>query len=155
MTRLTLREDVAEDLLQDLFIRLSRSDAFARAGNPEGFACRAAMRLAFDWRRGQRRRPEQRLETAGRTADSPLQHLIDREEFDEVLEALGQLSEVRREVFILRHIQQQPYEAIAKALHRTTHQVRGICHKAIAQLRERLSRGAETEINERVESASD
>jgi DNA-directed RNA polymerase specialized sigma24 family protein len=34
LTRLTLREDVAEDLMQELFIKLNNSRAFKKAENP-------------------------------------------------------------------------------------------------------------------------
>ena len=43
LTRLTLRADVAEDLMQELFLRLRRSAAFPRAGDPGGHATRAAF----------------------------------------------------------------------------------------------------------------
>jgi len=49
LTRLTLREDVAEELMQELFLKLSRSDGFRRAHDPVAYACRAATHLAFDW----------------------------------------------------------------------------------------------------------
>ncbi len=38
LLRLTLREDVAEDLMQELFLRLADSDSFFDARNREAFA---------------------------------------------------------------------------------------------------------------------
>jgi len=55
--RLTLNHDVADDLMQDLFINLSQRSGFADASDPLGYALRSATHLAFDWRRKQIRMP--------------------------------------------------------------------------------------------------
>ncbi len=51
LARLTLREDVVGDLLQELFIRLCNSKAFDNAEVPFAYAHRVAMNLAFEWHR--------------------------------------------------------------------------------------------------------
>lgn len=55
LTRLTLCETTAEDLLQELFLRLSKSNSFDSARNHTAYAFRAATNLAFEWRRKQSR----------------------------------------------------------------------------------------------------
>ncbi len=89
--RLTLRSDVAEDLLQELFCRLSQSNGFQRAENPAAFAYRTATNLAFDWRRQRKRNP-----AANRINDefvapegSPLSDLVRREDLERTLNALA------------------------------------------------------------------
>lgn len=64
LTRLTLREEVADDLLQELVVRLSQSEGFQNADDPFAYARRAAIHLAFDWRRQgrSRRRTEPLME---------------------------------------------------------------------------------------------
>src|SRR5580765_1950033 len=52
--RITLRADVAEDLLQDLFLKLRNAEGFARAANRKAYLFQSAIHLAFDWRRAQR-----------------------------------------------------------------------------------------------------
>jgi DNA-directed RNA polymerase specialized sigma24 family protein len=78
LTRLTLREEVAEDLMQELFIRLSKSKAFEKARNRQAYARRCAINLAFDWR--QRSGPNHlALDGVGQRASSgdfPLRGLI-------------------------------------------------------------------------------
>ena len=54
--RLTSRTDVADDLLQELTVKLASSDTFAAADLPLAFARRAATNLALDWRRARVRR---------------------------------------------------------------------------------------------------
>ena len=133
-TRLVLRADVAEDLLQELFLKLERADGFAHAANRRAYAFRTAIHLAFDWRRRQRPMEPLAQEPALAVAP-PLDRLIDAEELDQVLEAMTQLSDLGRQVVVLHYLQQQDYAAIAAQFGKTEHQVRGLCSKALAQLR--------------------
>ena len=143
-TRLTLRTDVAEDLLQELFLKLNASTAFAAARNAEGYATQAAVHLAFDWRRRENRRREStgvELDAA-EAARAPLSGLIDREELEPVLEALGQLSPLIQTCVVLHYLQQESYENIAVRVERTPHQARALCHKGLYELRHLLGVGA-------------
>ncbi len=140
LTRLTLREDVAEELMQELFIKLINSRIFNKAGNPEAYARRAAINLAFDWRRSRKRNPlrlDQIREPAS-NGSSPLGKLVQAEELDEILNAIGQLNKVPREALVMRYIQEEPYDYIAEQLGRTPHQVRALCSKALSHLRDIL-----------------
>jgi RNA polymerase sigma-70 factor (ECF subfamily) len=143
LTRLTLREDVAEDLMQELFIRLSKSKAFEKARNRQAYARRCAMNLAFDWR--QRSRPHHlsldEVRERASSDNSPLRRLIHREEMEQILEAIGRLRGASRESLVMRCIQQEPYEQIAQELGRRPHQVRALCFKAMSQLRNMLNSG--------------
>jgi RNA polymerase sigma factor (sigma-70 family) len=144
LTRLTLRADVAEDLLQELFLKLREAPGFARAENPRAYAFRTAIHLAFDWRRAQR--PTEPLSAdPAVTAAAPLDQLIEAEELDQTLEALQQLSELGRQVVVLRFLQQEEMPEIARQLGKTEHQVRGLCHKALEQLRTILRPAGEPE----------
>jgi len=137
LTRLTLREDIAEELMQELFIKLINSRSFDKAGNPEAYARKAAINLAFDWRRSRKRNPlrlDQIREPASNDS-SPLGKLVQAEELDEILNAIGQLKKVPREAFVMRYIQQEPYDYIAEQLGKTSHHVRALCSRASNRLR--------------------
>lgn len=140
LTRLTLRQDVAEELMQELFIKLSDSRRFAKAGNRDAYARRAAINLAFDWHRRQKQNPVRldRIREPASSRHSPLSKLVRTEELEEILSAVGGLKGVCREAFIMRHIQQQSYDYIAGQLGKTPHQVRGLCSKALNHLRSML-----------------
>ena len=74
LTRLTLREDVAEELMQELFIKLSNTRGMNKIANWDAYAHKAAINLAFDWRRSHKR-AALRLEQVRRPAsadESPL-----------------------------------------------------------------------------------
>jgi len=141
LVKLTLREEVAEDLMQDLFVKLSSSNGFERSENASGYAWRSAINLAFDWRRRQKR-VHDGLEgklLAEQNEPSPLARMVQAEEMQQVLEATGRLSELMREVFVMRYFQQDSYEEIAERFGKQPQQVRAMCSKAMKELREFLT----------------
>ncbi|HUW20210.1 MAG TPA: sigma-70 family RNA polymerase sigma factor [Sedimentisphaerales bacterium] len=137
LTRLTLRQDVAEDLMQELFIRLSNSRALDNAQNHDAYARRCAINLAFDWRQRSRQDalPLDGIRELASNDNSPLAKLIQKEELEEVLDAIGKLTGLSREAFIMRYIEQYSNEEIARQVGREPHQVRALCSRAMAQLR--------------------
>jgi RNA polymerase sigma factor (sigma-70 family) len=138
LTRLTLRADAADDLLQELFLRLRSSASFRNATDPAAFAVRTAVNLAFDWRRKRRRRREVGKVPDQATSPDPLTKLVEREELDQVLIALTELPESVRLCLVLRHLEQLDPNEVARLLGRTAHQVRALCAKGVARLRRRL-----------------
>lgn len=138
LTRLTLRPHVAEDLLQDLFLRLQASPNFGRATNPAAYVFRTAMNLALDWRRSLRKSTALPDDLPGEW-ELPIDRMIELEALEQVLEALPELPELGRQIVVLRYLQHQDYSRIAEQLGKTEHQVRGLCHKALSQLRSMLN----------------
>lgn len=139
LTRLTLRAGVADDLLQELFLKLHTSTGLARAENQTAYVFRAAIHLAFDWRRRRRETESLQHEPPTGTGSSPMDRLIAAEEFEQVVGAMQDLSELTRECLVLRFLQQQEYHEIAGQLGKTEHQVRALCHKGLDQLRSILA----------------
>jgi len=146
LTRLTLREDVAEELMQDLFLKLNGAKDQGGIDCWHAYARRTAINLAFDWRRRQKVRRACPLDgVPERASDSgePLGRLIQSEELEEVLAAIDRLAGTSREAFVMRYIQQDSYEEIAEQLGKTVHQVRGLCFRAMSTLRDLLGRDGE------------
>ena len=142
LTRLTLREDIAEELMQDLFVKLSNTRGPRKIRNWGAYAHRAAINLAFDWQRRQKRAVLS-LGHVGEPASgdsSPLPKLIRAEELQETLDAIGQLRKAPRQALVMRYIQQESYECIAEQLGKTPHQVRALCSKALDNLRRILGK---------------
>jgi RNA polymerase sigma factor (sigma-70 family) len=136
-TRLTLRASAADDLLQELFLKLRASIGFAKARNRKAYLFKTAVNLAFDWRRGQR--PTESLQgELVVTADTPLDRLINAEEFEHVVAAMQSLPELGRQVIVLRYLQQKEYAEIAVLVGKTEHQVRALAAKALGQLQSKL-----------------
>lgn len=137
LTKLTLREDVAEELMQELFIKLNNSRFVGCVANLKAYARKSAINLAFDWRRRQKRTVlavGQVVEPASND-DSPLGKLIRTEEMQQTLDAVGRLRKSSREVIVMRYLQQESYENIAEQLGKTSHHVRALCSRAIRNLR--------------------
>ena len=138
LTRLTLRQDVAEELMQDLFLKLSAAKDQGDIDCWHAYARRTAINLAFDWRRRQKIRRTCSLDESSdcvSTGGSPLGTLIESEELEQVLAAIDRLRGPSREAFVLRYIEQEPYERIAQQLGKTPHHVRALCSRAMSALR--------------------
>jgi RNA polymerase sigma factor (sigma-70 family) len=137
LTRLTLREDIAEELMQELFIKLQSSRGFDKAASRQAYARRAAINLAFDWCRCHKRAISRlgRVGAQASNSQSPLAELIHSEELQETLDAMGRLKKTPREALVMRYIQQESYDAIAEQMGRTPHQVRAMCSRAVHDLR--------------------
>ena len=108
--RVTLRDDVAEDLMQDLFLKLDASETFPTTKCPLAYARRVALHLAFDWRRKHRQASTPQIEDQRAAVDhrpSPLDDLIAAEQLQVVLNAMTGLSDRNCELLTLRYIETQ------------------------------------------------
>jgi len=140
LARLTRREDLTGDLLQELFLRLWNSKSFDKAQDPFAYACRSAINLAFEWRREQKNTytPLEKDCPGAQDDSSALGKLIRAEELEHVLEATAKLTQLARDVVVMRYIQQDSYEEIAERLSKSPQHMRSLCARAMAQLRKIL-----------------
>jgi RNA polymerase sigma-70 factor (ECF subfamily) len=138
LTRLTLCEDTAEELMQELFVRLSNVATEKKIANWDAYAYRAAVNLAFDWRRRNKQSfvPVEEVSEPVSKDCSPLEGLERNEAVQEILSAIGQFNGAAREAFVMRYIQQESYESIAEQLDKTPHQVRALCSRIMNDLRD-------------------
>jgi RNA polymerase sigma-70 factor (ECF subfamily) len=137
LVRLTLRADLAEDLMQELFLKLRRSAGFRAAVDARAYAFRVAIHLALDARRrekGWAELPESLAAEEGR----PLEGLVRQEQAQRVLGAVAELSALAREAAVLHFVEQRSYAEAAAVMGKTEHQVRGLCQDALRQLRAAL-----------------
>ncbi len=139
--RVTLREDISEDLMQELFLKLNASEGFHSATNPLAYARQSALHLAFDWRRDRIKFSGTELLDDEVTDElpTPLDRLVESEQIQAVLDAMVGLSPRNCELLTMHFIQQESYETLATESGKTPHQIRGLCHKALVQLRELLT----------------
>lgn len=139
LLRLTLRHDVADDLLHDLFVKLA--GRVASMDNPRGYVHRTAINLAMDWRRRRKRQVQvSDLPERATAAHEPQAVLEASEDIERILDAAAVLSELEHQAFVLRFVQQEPYEQVGVLLQRTSHQARGLCDAAIKHLRKALGK---------------
>ena len=142
LTRLTLNEAVAEDLMQDLFLKLSGSKHLDKVDNLAAYARTCAMNLAFDWRRKESRTrtcSDEFIDPAS-GEKSALSHLIENEQVQRILEAADRLNALQRQVFILRYIEQRSFEQIAQDVNKTPHHVRALASRSLSRVREHCAK---------------
>jgi RNA polymerase sigma-70 factor (ECF subfamily) len=147
LAKITLREDAADELLQELFLKLHLAGGFAKAPHPERYLFRSAINLAFDWR-GRGRRAVRAGPLGGEEAcprPSPIEQAARREELDRVMLAVERLPPADRDLVVLRFLYGSPYEELAGHFGSTPHGVRARCSKAVARLRKQLGPARATE----------
>jgi RNA polymerase sigma-70 factor (ECF subfamily) len=137
--RLTLRADIAEDLLQELCLRLLKRDIWVHAKDFRAYVFRMAANLACDWRRQQMKSRQEPLTFETPSGQSePLDALARREDAQQALDLLTDLPPLQRDCLVLRYLAQMPVEEIAAQVGKTPHQVRGVCSRGISSLRQKL-----------------
>ncbi len=139
LTRLTLQRDTAEDLMQDLFIRLHNSDKLDTVDNLSAYARTVAINLAFDWRRKNLHRACVNVDDAPEPATderSPLQRMEQDERLGVVLEAADHLNKIHRQIFIMRYVEQCSFDQIALETGKSAHHVRALCSRAMSRVRD-------------------
>ena len=138
--RLTLSEDVVGELMQELFIRLSKS-RLDKVNDPFAYAYRAAINLAFEWRKKSKVKFQSLDEDCFpvENSPSPLAEMVRAEELAQVLDMIGRLSELAREVVVMHYIEQESYEEIAQRLGKKPQHIRSVSAKAMARLRQLLT----------------
>ena len=141
LTRLTLSEDIVGDLMQELFIRLSQSKGLDKAKDPLAYAYQAAINLAFEWRRKQKRRLQSLDQDCAAADNNPsaLGGIIRKEQLQKVLNATAKLNDLARDVVVMRYIEQESYENIGRRLGKNHRHVRSVASKALAKIRQLLA----------------
>ncbi len=102
------RTDLAEDVLQDVFVRFIESlDSFELTGSLKGYLVTCVVNRARDYLRKDRRRTREPIEAAQAVESQqrgPLQETIDDEQRQRLTTALAELPYEQREAVLL-HLQ--------------------------------------------------
>ena len=136
--RIVRRHDVADDVVQEAFLRAHQALGRFDLSRPFGpWICRIAANLAVNHVRSPRAReqglPEAHAETPSGAA-GPLEGVLDTEAREELSRALETLSPEQRAVFTLRVFEELSYKEIADALEISM----GTVMSRLARARERL-----------------
>lgn len=126
--------EVARDLAQEVFLRVSRANIPAAPDNQvAGWIFRIARNMALDHHRHRRRRPETTVQSLERTQGAQQELAV------ALTQALATLSELDRDIFLLREVGGLTRAEIATACHLTTDAVRSRIHRARLELRDALA----------------
>jgi len=132
--RMTGRADAAEDLTQEVFVRVLRSwDTYDQRGQERAWLFRIARNLAIDWHRAKHREAVGHSDPAALAVDST------QDVDTAVQEALDGLPVDDRDVFLLRVLGGFGHEEIADLIGTSPAAVRSRIFRARNALRSRLS----------------
>lgn len=109
----------AEDLLQEVALRLARHDDFGSVQNVEGYVFTIASNILRDRKRRARTRPQEEPispEYVEESAFSPERVLLGRQALDHLSLSLNDLPERTRTIFILCRIEGVAYQTVAAQL---------------------------------------
>lgn len=140
VARLVDRDEVP-DVVQDTFMRaFGALDGYRGESSWRTWLCSIARRLVIDRRRaGARRGTSVEVgEDDAITHDTPLDGVIAREASSRMREALGRLTRLQREVFLLRVQEGMAYRDIAAIVASTEGAARVHYHNAMRVVREHL-----------------
>ena len=153
--RLTRRREDAEDLLQELFVRVVRMiGRYEHDNRFDAWLFRIGTNLVRDRVRRQRRSPG--FEVSGGEADEPgrLEEVpdgeVDRpddaletaEEIDRLQRVLKRLPQAEREVILLRHFSQMSFKEVAEAMGTPLGTALARAHRGLAKLRQLMEEDA-------------
>ena len=143
LTKLMTNRDVADELLQDLFVRQLNSKSLSQAANPEAYLFRSAINLAFDWRKKSKSGSTWELldDEIAASEKSPIEMAIEREKTERVLATMAS----DRGLISLRYIQDESYEWIAEHFDTTAHRIRSRCSIHSTRAPQRGSRSTATD----------
>jgi len=129
LLRMTARRDVAEDLTQDVFLRVVRGqDRYDERGQQRAWLLSIARNLLLDRHRRAQREPTTVVEEVADRAAGPDVGI-------DLRQALDRLPESDREVFVLRVVAGLGHEDIARVTGATAASVRCRIHRARAALK--------------------
>jgi RNA polymerase sigma-70 factor (ECF subfamily) len=140
--RVENRSDVA-DLVQDVFLRLSRLDNLGEIEKPEQYLFTTAASALRDKRRREAVREQHAHQpfdesTDGRSDFAPDRVLAGREAVDRLRSAIRELPERTRDVFVLRALEELKMAEIARVLGISQRAVEKHYAKALAHVAARL-----------------
>lgn len=143
LTRRTGSAEVAEDLVQDAYLRLAAKDGVAVA-TPEAYVWRTVGNLALDYRRGAGVRglaiePERLLDAVPDPAPSAERRLTDQARLKQVLAIIPRLPPRCREVFVLRKLEGLDQAEIAARLGVSRNMVEKHLRRALEIIAEELA----------------
>lgn len=135
------RRDVAEDVVQETFVRVwQRRGRWQATGSVRSFLYRIARNLALNENRASQTRARGGISlTTDRTDRDPAQLLEEHDLRDAVEAAISALPERRREIFVLSRYHGLSYREIAETLDISPQTVANQLSAALATLRESLA----------------
>ena len=139
--RLTENKEEAEDLMQDVFLRLwTQRDTLPDIQNAEAYCVRLIQRRFLDLRRSRHTEASLPQDISLLPSGEDLYHEAEiRDHAEQAHRLIEALPEQQRQVIILRDIEDQPYDDIAQRTGLTQVNVRTLLSRARRAIRENFT----------------
>src|SRR5215213_7384910 len=139
LARMTMDRDLAEDLTQNVFLRIIKYRTSYREGNRfQSWIYQVARNVFSDHYQANKNRFSDFVDV-----EKISDHMADREEGAEhdekekvLYQSMAKLSEEQRELLVLTRFQQMKYEEVAAIMDTTVANIKVKVHRAILKLRE-------------------
>jgi len=134
----------AEDIWQNTFLKVHQSmDRYIDQGQPRAWIYRIAKNCLVDHVRDQSKTPTMVPIEERHTLEheEPIDSIISNEMKEEFIQAIDQLPEAQKEVYLLRQRSDLTFKEIAEVLDEPQAKVVGRMHLAMKKLKEVLERG--------------
>lgn len=131
----------AEDLAQEVYLRLLRIEEPGVIHDPRAFALRVAANVAYEWRMAARNRLEHTHEAPDipDEREDPYRALLNTQEMQRFTRALDALSPIQRAILLLHRRDGYTYEQIAKTVGLSVQMVNKHLAKSLAICKEHLT----------------
>jgi RNA polymerase sigma-70 factor, ECF subfamily len=141
--RILRRRDIADEVLQEVFVKIWERAALydAAKGSPITWMATIARNRAIDEVRGRRPLPTEDVREALNIAsdeEDPLERLHRSEQLQRLLRCLERLEPQRREIVLLAYRDGMSREALGQRYARPAATIKSWLHRTLAQLRECL-----------------
>ncbi|HYG25962.1 MAG TPA: sigma-70 family RNA polymerase sigma factor [Caulobacteraceae bacterium] len=130
-----------DDLVQDVFLRLQMRASSAPVENVQGYLFRVAANVLIDRRRAEASRGWDRYGPLDEAPDlkeerSPERTLIAKQDYSQLVAAIGRLPPRMRAAFMFHRFEQMTYPAIARRMGNSPDAVKQLIRKAFERLAE-------------------
>ena len=139
--RITLRQEEAEDIVQETLIRAWNKRAeLADKVSVEAFCVTIAKNLALDAREKKDTQHVELTDALGQvsSASTPYDQLVESERMELLRKFIGHLPEKQRDIFHLRDVEGKSYQEIATMLQLTEEQVKVYLFRARQKIRQQF-----------------
>jgi RNA polymerase sigma factor (sigma-70 family) len=135
------KED-ARDLAQDVLINMwEKRDQLNHVENQRAWAMKLTRNRCYDFLKSPKRKGVAWNETLDRTSESTaINELESSEETRWIKKELKKLPEIQRDIFYLRHFEEQTYQEIGEQLNIDQNRVKVYLHRARVYMKEQLEK---------------
>ncbi|MEP1032557.1 sigma-70 family RNA polymerase sigma factor [Ekhidna sp.] len=130
----------ADDVVQESFIKLWKNCAKVTLDTAKGFLFKVAINLSTSLKRSEKvhLKYTERAVKSDRDEESPEFIILEKEFMEKLTNAIAELPEKQREVFLMNRVEKKTYKEIAEISGVSVKAIEKSMHKALLKLRDKI-----------------